>query len=132
MFHLLLLTSVDIECRQEIYKAYNFYWDLPFTCRANMTLFDPKWSLDKVRFERSLLEKKCKHLSTQNRQIFSEKFDDILYQLQTFQNDLVNAANFCNCLHGMGNTYDLQSWWKQSIETKILLKKDARLMYEEV
>tara|TARA_Y100000739_G_C20614500_1_gene471100 strand:+ start:7423 stop:7800 length:378 start_codon:yes stop_codon:yes gene_type:complete len=116
LFNYLLLTSIEFDCKYEIHKTYDFYWDLPHSCLANMTLFDKKWSAEKVRFERHLIEKQCKPFH--NRQMSFEEFDEILFVLQTFRNELVNAAQFCNCLYGMGNVNDLQSWWKQSIETK--------------
>lgn len=92
------------ECRKLVSESYDLWSDLSDNCIARIKIVDYIWSSKHVQQDRQEKYKKCVGIS-------DDEFDEMLFDLQEFKSNLVNAANFANCLCGIGNLHDIKQWW---------------------
>ena len=97
------------ECKRNTYQTYDRWFEIGVNCTNRMRSHSNRWDTNNILMEMENSLKTCKQHMT------DDNLDDTILQLQEFTNDLVNSANFANCLCGTGNLYDIKAWWSDAL-----------------
>jgi hypothetical protein len=91
--------------------SYNLWAALDANCTESMNNIDYTWTSENVQRDRQMNIKRCVM------GMKGDALDDVILDIQEFTTNLMNAANFANCLCGVGRVHDVKQWWKIALRS---------------